>query len=114
MAHGSKSAWLLLEGRHEAWLSRPRLLDLPQIRADGPRQSRVALWPILRVKDGVVEEGGYLPPRHPRERHPVGSHDQTCSHRWRLGRILSQPRAQTVDADRRKRAGIRQAQIGRA
>ena len=69
VAHGSEPARRLLERGHEARLSRPRLLDLSQICADGTRQSRLALWPVLRVEDRIAEESGYVPARHPRKRH---------------------------------------------
>ena len=56
VAHGPEPARRLLERGHEARLSGRRLLDVSQICADGTRQGRLALWPVLRVEDRIAEE----------------------------------------------------------
>ena len=105
-------AWRLLEGGHEARLPGRRLLDPAQIRSAGAREGGLALLAVLRVEDGQPEEVGHLPACHSRKRYPEPGDDRSCAESRRLGRVLPQPGAQALDADRRQRARIRQARSG--
>src|ERR1700729_3473375 len=109
MAHGPEPAWRLLEGGHEARLPGRGMLDSSQIRSARARKSWLALRAILRVEDREPKEVGHVLTRYSRARHPELGHDRPCSESGRLGRVLSQPSAQTVDADRGQRPRIWQA-----
>ena len=69
----------------------------------------LALRPVRHRQDDVAEEDDRRPDADPRVRHPVEGDDRPGAQARRPGRVLSQPGARGVDADRDQRARLSEA-----
>ena len=113
MAHGPEPARRLLEGRHETRLPGRRLLDNAEICAFGACQGAAGSTAQFCVSKTVTLKKS-VTSLHLIRDSDIWSEcdDGDRAQGRRLGRVLPQPGAQAVDADRRQRARIRQAGAG--
>ena len=109
MAHGPRPARPVLERGHAKRLSGRRLVDV-LLRTRRPEdRCRLALCAVHHREDHVAEENHRGPDADPRERHSEPGDDRHGAEaRW-PGRVLPQPGARGLDADRHQCARLSEA-----
>ena len=109
VAHGARPERPVLEAGHAERLPGRRLVDLlrqPRREQDG---GGLAVRAVRHRQDDVAEEDDRRPDADPRERHPARGDDRHGAQARRPGRVLPQPGARRVDADRHQRARLPEA-----
>ena len=109
VAHGARAERPVLEAGHAERLPGRRLVDLLRQPRREPDGGRLAVRAVRHREDDLAEEDDRRPDADPRVGHPEQGDDRHGAQARRPGRVLPQPGARRLDADRHQRARLSEA-----